>query len=221
MFSGIVEEVGKIAGIQDSGDGRRLKITAATVLEGLKIGDSIAVSGACLTATDFGVDWFCVDATPETLRKTQIGTLKTGSKVNLERALKVSDRLGGHLVSGHIDGSGTVQSIRQEGFSRIIEFSLDASFAPYFIEKGSVAVDGISLTIASLSDRGREVRFTVSVIPHTLSATTLNDIRPGQAVNIETDLIGKYVARWLGIKGEPNINKEGLTMGKLTEYGYT
>ncbi len=222
MFSGIVEEVGKVSAIQDSGQGRRLRITATAIIEGLKIGDSIAVSGACLTATEFGTDWFSVDATFETLRKTKLGSLKTGSRVNLERALRVSDRLGGHLVSGHIDGLATVTSSREEGFSRIFEFAVDTSLAPHFIEKGSVAIDGISLTIASLRDSATDVRFTVAVIPHTLAATTLNEIRTADQVNLETDLIGKYVGRWLGIKGSnQNINKEGLSMTKLAEYGYT
>lgn len=221
MFSGIVEEVGKIDAVQDSGDGRRFRIAASTVLKAIKLGDSIAVSGTCLTATDFGPGWFTVDATLETLRKTCLGSVKPGDMVNLERALQVSDRLGGHLVSGHIDGIATVVSVRDEGFSKIFEFAADKSFAPYFIEKGSVAINGISLTIASLFDKPSEVRFTVAVIPHTLKETTLAQTRTGDRVNLETDLIGKYVARWLGIKGSENINKEGLSMTKLTEYGYT
>ncbi|MBY0550970.1 MAG: riboflavin synthase [Candidatus Obscuribacterales bacterium] len=221
MFSGIVEEVGKITAVQDSSDGKRLKISARVVLEGCKIGDSIAVSGICLTVTLFGADWFTVDASFETLRKTRLGQMKPGYRVNLERALKVSDRLGGHLVSGHIDGLATVAAVREEGFSRVIEFSAAPAFAPYFIEKGSVGLDGISLTIASLTDNGSDVRFTVAAIPHTLEVTTLGELKPGDTVNLETDLIGKYVARWLGVRGAPNINKEGLSLTTLAEYGYT
>lgn len=221
MFSGIVEEIGKISGVQDSNQGRRLRISAAKVLHGCKLGDSIAVSGICLTVTSFGSDWFTVDASIETLRKTRLGALKQGDKVNLERALQVSDRLGGHLVSGHVDGLAKVTAVRDEGFSRIIEFSVPAALAPYFIEKGSVGLDGISLTIASLQDNRSDVRFTVAAIPHTLEVTTLGDLRPGDEVNLETDLIGKYVARWLGIKGSENINKEGLSLTTLAEYGYT
>lgn len=221
MFSGIVEEVGRVSSILDSGSGRRLKIAANIVLGGVKVGDSIAVSGACLTVTEFSAGGFCVDATMETLRKTKLGGLKSGDSVNLERALQVSDRLGGHLVSGHIDGLAAVCSVQEEGFSRIIEFAANKSLAPYFIEKGSVAIDGISLTIAGLKDSSVDVRFSVAVIPHTLAVTTLKTLRAGDRVNIETDLIGKYVARWLGIKGSENINKEGLSMSKLAEYGYT
>lgn len=222
MFSGIVEEVGKITAVQDSAEGKRLRIAAKTVLEGCKVGDSIAVSGICLTVTQFGSDWFTVDASFETLRKTRLGQMTQGCRVNLERALKVSDRLGGHLVSGHIDGLATVAAVREEGFSRVIEFSAPAAFAPYFIEKGSVGIDGISLTIASLSDNGTAgVRFGVAAIPHTLEVTTLGQLKPGDKVNLETDLIGKYVARWLGVRGAQNINKEGVSLTTLAEYGYT
>lgn len=220
MFSGIVEETGKIVSVSDSGDGRRLRIAARTVLESTKIGDSIAVSGCCLTAVELSSGAFLADASHETLKKTKLGKLKIGDRVNLERAIRLSDRLGGHLVSGHIDGLAKLVGITDEGFSKIMEFEADERFAPYFIEKGSVAVDGISLTVASLTDSAQAVRFAVAVIPHTLSVTTLSDLSPGDTVNLETDLIGKYVARWLS-GGVEKINKEGVSMSFLQEHGYT
>ncbi|MBY0359006.1 MAG: riboflavin synthase [Candidatus Obscuribacterales bacterium] len=222
MFTGIVEEVGKIAALVDSADGRRLKIQAKKVTTELSLGESVAVSGACLTVVEQGADWFSTDASFETLRKTKLGSLKVGSKVNLERALKLSDRMGGHIVSGHVDGLGHLASIKSEGFSKIMEFKADAALAPYFIEKGSVTIDGISLTVVGLSDvQASALSFSVAIIPHTLAETTLSEIKVGDQVNLEADLIGKYVARWLGAGGERKINKEGLSMSLLSEQGYT
>lgn len=225
MFSGIIEEIGRIAAISDSGDGRRLKISAKTVLTDVKLGDSISVSGCCLTVTQFSADSFSVDATAETLRRTKLGQLKNGDRVNLERALRFSDRLGGHLVSGHVDALARVASVKDEGFSRIFEFSVSAELAPYFVEKGSVTIDGISLTVAALkSVNGNSFNFTIAAIPHTLQVTTLNDLKPGDEINIEADIIGKYVARWMdSTRGQniSNINKEGLSASFLSEHGYT
>lgn len=224
MFSGIIEGIGRIVTTNDSADGRRLKIAAKTICSDLKLGDSIAVSGCCLTATNFNSDSFCVDASFETLRRTKLGRLKNGDKVNLERALKFSDRLGGHLVSGHVDAIASVSSIKKEGFSWIVEFACPASLEPFFIEKGSVCIDGISLTVASLNAGGSasgNFNFTVAVIPHTLEMTTLSDLSSGDEVNIEADLIGKYVARWMHATHPQIINKEGMTMSFLSEHGYT
>ncbi len=222
LFSGIVEEIGRIASISDSGDGRRLKISAKIVTADLKLGDSISVSGTCLTATNFTSDSFCVDATHETLRRSKLGSMKNGDRVNLERALRFSDRLGGHLVSGHVDAIAHVSAIKKEGFSSWIEFATPKSLEPFFIEKGSVAIDGISLTVATLkAASGDTFVFSISAIPHTLDVTTLGDLSVGDTVNIEADLIGKYVARWM-LAGRPEIiNKEGLTMSFLSEHGYT
>lgn len=222
LFSGIIEEVGQIVAISDSSDGRRLKIAANCVTSDLKQGDSIAVSGVCLTAVSFTKDSFTADASFETLRRSKLGELQIGSRVNLERALKLSDRLGGHLVSGHVDQTAKVQALRKEGFSKIIEFSVSDELAPYFIEKGSVAVDGISLTVAGLkpSENGRFI-FAIAAIPHTLELTTLNKLSVGETVNIEADLIGKYVARWMEAAKAPNINKGGLSNSFLAEHGYT
>lgn len=223
MFSGIVEEVGKIQAVEDSSQGRRLKIGAKKVLADLAIGDSVACSGACLTACTLGPDWFTVDASHETLRRTKVGNWRQGSPVNLERALRLADRLGGHLVSGHVDALGSVASIREEGFSRIIEFSVPLELAPFFVEKGSVTVDGVSLTVAKLQERpaGGSFTFAVALIPHTLAVTTLTELKAGDPVNIEADIVGKYVARLMSPAIAENINKGGLTLGFLSEHGYT
>lgn len=225
MFTGIVEEVGKIVGANDSAGGRKLKIACPKIAAELKLGESVAVSGVCLTVIEHGADWFSAEASLETLRKTNLGALKAGSRVNLERALKLSERLGGHIVSGHVDGIGKLVSLKPEGFSRVMEFSADPALAPYFIEKGSVTVDGISLTVAGLKGADQagldRFQFAVVIIPHTLAETTLADIKIGGEVNLESDLIGKYVARWLSASFPEKINKEGLTMPWLAEHGYT
>jgi riboflavin synthase len=235
LFSGIVEEVGKIIAATDDSGGRRLKIAARTVLSDLKLGDSISCNGVCLTACDFGKDWFAVEATHETLRRTKLGALKTGDSLNLERALKVSDRLGGHLVSGHVDAVAKVTSIKKEGFSSVIEFSVPSELEPFFVEKGSVTIDGVSLTVASLRSAGKagafisdgsashesNFSFTVALIPHTLEITTLGELRVSDKVNIEADLIGKYVARLVSQGYAQNINKGGLSLSFLQEHGYT
>ncbi len=212
MFSGIVEEIGTIAELTDSKDGRRFKIGANVVTEDVELGQSISVSGCCLTVVDFGKDWFSVELVHETLRKTTLGALVKGSAVNLERSLRLSDRLGGHLVSGHIEVVAKITSIEEEGFSKVISFQLPGEFAPYFVEKGSVAIEGVSLTVwgvASVPSAPNDepatagnqpvpdLLFKVALIPHTLSVTTLGQLRVGSLVNIETDVVARYVARWL------------------------
>jgi riboflavin synthase len=222
VFTGIVEEVGRVTAVADSSDGRRIKLAAKVVTGGLKLGDSIAVAGCCLTAVAFGSDWFEVEATHQTLRMTRLGALKTGSAVNLERALRLNDRLGGHLVTGHIDGLARVHSIKTEGFSRLITFEADAALAGLFVEKGSVAIDGISLTVAGLGPvSSNRFTFTVALIPHTMEVTTVGELTAGSEVNIEADLVAKYVARWLEPSIAGNVNKAGITAGFLAEHGYT
>ncbi|HEY9681675.1 MAG TPA: riboflavin synthase [Oculatellaceae cyanobacterium] len=232
MFSGIVEEVGTIVGTEDSADGRRFKIGAKLVTEDVQLGQSISVCGCCLTVVDFGKDWFSVELVHETLRKTTLGQLGKGSPVNLERSLKLSDRLGGHLVSGHIEVVAKVVAVEEEGFSRVMTFQLPSRFSPYFVEKGSVAIEGVSLTVwgvesvpaaANAGGSAKEASgqaadeqsgmllFKVALIPHTLSVTTLGALTVGREVNIETDIVARYVARWL----EPslighNLNHPGL-----------
>lgn len=224
MFSGIVEEVGKITSLTDNSGGRRLRVAASTVTTDLKLGDSISCSGACLTVTEFGKDWFAVEATFETLRCTKLGSLKQGDSLNLERALRVSDRLGGHIVSGHVDAVGKVVASQMEGFSRIIEFGVTAELFPFFVEKGSVTIDGVSLTVAYLTDppsASSDFVFAVALIPHTLDVTTLNALKVGDSVNVEADLIGKYVAKLVSAGYAQNINKGGLSLSVLAEHGYT
>lgn len=199
MFSGIVEEVGEVLEVQDTADGRWLKIGAKEILADAALGESISCSGCCLTVVDFGSDWFAVEAVIETLRRTKIGDLKVGSKINLEKALRVSDRLGGHIVTGHIDTVGKIASIVEEGFSYVVEVNLDSRWAPFFVEKGSVAMDGVSLTVADSGDIPEKAEdefwFRVALIPHTWNVTTLGQLKVGSSVNIETDIIARYVAR--------------------------
>lgn len=224
MFSGIVEEVGKIAAITDSSGGRRLRVAASKVTEDVKLGDSISCSGVCLTVTEFGKDWFTVEAVHETLRRTRLGKLKQGDPLNLERALCVSDRLGGHIVSGHVDAVAKVHAIKQAGWGREIEFSITAELYPFFVEKGSVTIDGTSLTVAYLqpfNGSSPEFVFAVALIPHTLDVTTLGTLKVGDVVNIEADLIGKYVAKLVASGYAQNINKGGLSLQVLQEHGYS
>jgi riboflavin synthase len=193
MFTGIIEGLGAITKIRSSGQGKRLTIEADYPLDHTKIGDSIAVSGACLTAVMIEGKSFEVDVSPETLSKTTFGKAKIGDRVNLERALRLSDRIDGHLVSGHIDGIGSVKNIKTLGNAIIITFEVPESLSRYMIRKGSVAVDGISLTINNC-DHGS---FEVSIIPHTAKLTSIGFKKIGDHVNIETDMIGKYVERFI------------------------
>lgn len=224
MFSGIVEEVGTIIEIVENSDGRGLRIAAREILSDAKVGDSISTSGCCLTVTKFEPGWFYVEAVHETLRRTKLGSLKPGDKVNLERAMRLSDRLGGHLVSGHVDAMAKVLSIKKEGFSNVVEFELTSDLAPFFIEKGSVTVDGISLTVAYLKENSAAAGtfiFAVALIPHTLEVTTIGAVQVGDAVNIEADIIGKYVARMLSPHAGENINKAGLSLSFPADRSYT
>jgi len=179
-------------------------------------GESIAVNGVCLTARDIKGNSFLVDVSPETLSRTELGDLQTGSRVNLERALRLSDRLGGHLVSGHIDTQGRVEERRSEGDFTLFTFSLSRSLTKYVIEKGSVAINGVSLTVNSC----QEERFTVSIIPHTLAVTTLGELQPGDRVNIEVDIIGKYVEKLLAVKSDPAGTGSKINAAFLAEHGF-
>ena len=193
MFTGIIEGLGTIREIRSTGQGKRLGVNADFDLDQTKIGDSISVNGACLTVVMIEGALFQVDLSPETLARTTFGRAKIGDRVNLERALRLSDRLDGHLVSGHIDGIGTVKLKEKTGNAIIFTIEVPESLSYYMIKKGSVAVDGISLTI---NNCGRN-RFDVSIIPHTAKLTTLGFITAGDLVNIETDMIGKYVERFV------------------------
>ena len=193
MFTGIIEGFGTITAILPSGQGSRMGITSDFDLDGTRIGDSIAVNGACLTAVTLEGRRFTVDVSPETLKRSVLGKIKIGDRVNLERALKLSDRLDGHLVSGHVDGVGILKERRNLANAIIITYTVPSQLARYMIEKGSVAVDGTSLTI----NRCDQTSFDVSIIPHTASLTTIGLKKIGDTVNIETDMIGKYVERFV------------------------
>ena len=193
MFTGIIEGLGTIAKICSSGQGKRLTIKADYFLDQTKTGDSIAVNGACLTAVEISGKSFEADVSPETLSKTTFGRAKIGDRVNLERALRLSDRIDGHLVSGHIDGISSIKNIKTSGNAIIIIFEVAESLSRYMIRKGSIAVDGISLTINNCD----KTSFEVSIIPHSAKLTNTGFKKIGDYVNIETDMIGKYVERFI------------------------
>ena len=195
MFTGIVEELGTVQAITPNAGGARIEIAATRVLDDAEIGASIAVNGCCLTVVALGEGCFAADAVTETLGRTELGTLEPGDRVNLERPVRLQDRLGGHLVQGHVDAVGTVRLRTPEADgSQRIDFAAPEAVIRYVVEKGSITVDGISLTVAALSHSG----FAVAVIPHTLAATTLGTKREGDAVNLEIDIVAKYVERLLG-----------------------
>jgi riboflavin synthase len=191
MFTGIIEEEGFIKSIRAGGRSSRIVISATKILEDLKIGDSINTDGVCLTVTEFSPSTFTVDVMPETMLRSTFGKLKPGSKVNLERALRLSDRLGGHIVSGHIDGTGILEKIRKDENAVWLSIAAEEPILRYIVEKGSVAIDGISLTVAKVDRRA----FEVSVIPYTQVETTILAKKTGDAVNIECDIIGKYIEK--------------------------
>lgn len=213
MFTGLIEETGTVCEVCRNGDASFIRIAAEKVLEGTKVGDSIAVNGVCLTVTDHDGKIFRADVMNETLSRSSLGTLKQGSKVDLERAMSAEGRFGGHIVSGHIDGTGTVSSIKQDGIAVRYTISADDKLLRYIVEKGSVTLDGISLTVASVTDSD----FTVSVIPHTAEQTILPYKKVGDIINIETDIIGKYVEKLLR-PAEPK--KSGVTMEQLMKNGF-
>ena len=198
MFTGIVEEIGEVRAIERSADVLRLDLGARVTLDGSALGASVAVNGVCLTVVAVRPDSLAFEVGPETLARTTLGRLKAGDRVNLERPLRFGAAVGGHLVLGHVDGIGTVTDVtRVESTARVRIALPGPALAPLLVEQGSVAVDGVSLTIAALE----RVAFEIMVIPHTLAVTTFGRLAPGQAVNIETDVIGKYLQRSLSLKG--------------------
>ena len=213
MFTGIIEEIGKIKGISRGSNSAVLTIEAHTVLEDLHLGDSIAVNGVCLTCTSFSSTQFTADVMHETLNRSSLGSLRIGSSVNLERAMKADGRFGGHIVAGHIDGTGRITDIRRDDNAIWYTIQAPPEIMRYIIEKGSIAIDGISLTVA---DVGNEY-FKVSIIPHTAAETTLSERRPGDTVNLENDCIGKYVEKLL----QPYDKKDkGITYEFLAQNGF-
>jgi riboflavin synthase len=213
MFTGIIEELGTLKGIKRGADSAVLEVQAKTVLSEVKAGDSIAVNGVCLTVTGFSPSYFTAEVMAETLRRSTLGTLRPGDRVNLERALRLSDRLGGHMVSGHIDGVGMVKSVAKEDIAVVFTITAPEPVARYIIEKGSIAIDGISLTVVDF----KGLDFRVSIIPHTASLTTLGFRKPGDQVNLEADVIAKYVERLAGKAGSQG---GGIDMKFLAENGF-
>ena len=218
MFTGIIEEMGEIVSIQKASVSAMLSIQASKVLEGTQIGDSIAVNGICLTVTTIRGQVFTADVMAETLRRSSLGKLTKGSKVNLERAMAADGRFGGHIVSGHIDGTGVIASMEREENAVWVEITTSYELLRYIVEKGSIAIDGISLTVAALTDSS----FSVSLIPHTGQETTLLSKKPGDPVNLENDIVGKYVERFLTMPSEPDqsTDKKGVDLEFLAEHGF-
>jgi riboflavin synthase len=196
MFTGIIEELGSVRSVEERGENARLVIDAKTVTEGTKHGDSIAVNGVCLTALDIHDDSFAADVSRETLLRSTLGSLKPGAPVNLERAVTPETRLGGHMVQGHVDARGRFVSVEDLGESWTVRISYPPELARYLVFKGSVAVEGISLTIANLMDE----YFEIAIIPKTWELTNLSQLKPGDSVNLEVDVIGKYVERLLAFR---------------------
>jgi len=220
MFTGMIEGLGTIKGLRPAGKGKRLVIDSDVALDEVKLGDSIAVNGACLTAVVIQGRRFEADVSPETLSTTIFSKAKVGDRVNLERALRMTDRIDGHLVSGHVDGVGTLAQRKAAGNAILVTISAPESLTRYMIKKGSVAVDGISLTVNNVAQQS----FDVSVIPHTAQLTTIGFKKIGEAVNIETDMIGKYVERFMGDKriseAEGRVKKTYLDREFLGKSGF-
>ena len=231
MFTGIVEEIGTIKAIQKGASSAILRIQAAKIMTDMHIGDSIAVNGICLTVTEFSASEFAADVMHETLNRTNLGQLRQGSSVNLERAMAANGRFGGHIVSGHVDGVGTVSNIQRDDNAIWYTISAGPEILKYIVEKGSITIDGTSLTVARVSDKD----FAISAIPHTVAITILGQKKVGDKVNLENDIIGKYVEKLLqggvqsswqqadfqsGSSGNHKQEKSGITMEFLAANGF-
>lgn len=214
MFTGIIEETGKVLSIKKGSFSATLTIQCSVVIGGIKEGDSIAVNGVCLTATSIGSSSFCADVMHETMNRSSLGFLRPGSLVNLERAMAADGRFGGHIVSGHVDGTGIISSVRKDGNAVWYTVRTSPDVLRYIVEKGSITIDGISLTVAKVDDNN----FSVSVIPHTSQHTALTEKRTGDIVNLENDVIGKYVEKLLGTRSQSS--QQGISKEFLYQYGY-
>lgn len=214
MFTGIIEEVGTVLSIQHSGNSSFIRISARKVLEDVHMGDSIAVNGVCLTVTAFDSGSFQADVMNETLSRSSLGSFSSGSPVDLERAMAAGGRFGGHIVSGHIDGTGTITDIHKDGIAVWYTISTSPEIMRYVVEKGSIAIDGISLTVAKAAD----THFSVSIIPHTAEQTVLSRKKTGDTVNLENDIIGKYVEKLM--RPAPQSESKGVTMEQLIRNGF-
>lgn len=215
MFTGLVAELGTVQLLCREGSSYHLTVSAAKVMHNLKIGDSVAVNGACLTVVNINDQQFTADVMPETVRLTNIGSLQAGDKVNLERTLRLCDGLDGHIVSGHVEGLGTITGKKPEGIAVAVRIDTEARLLKYIIPKGSIAIDGISLTVTKVDDCG----FSVAIIPHTAKETTLGFKNIGDKVNLETDIIGKYVEKMLGL-GDNKQTAAVLNKNMLMENGF-
>ncbi len=213
MFTGIIEEIGTVAMLQRGQHSAVLKIQAKTVLEGTKTGDSIAVNGVCLTVTELFSDSFKADVMHETLDRSALAKLVCGSRVNLERAMPADGRFGGHIVAGHVDGVGRITRIRRDDTAVWYTVEADSGVLRYVVEKGSVALDGISLTVADVTSKN----FSISAIPHTVRQTVLHERREGDLVNVETDVVGKYIEKLMRTTPQ---KKSAITRAFLTEHGF-
>ena len=216
MFTGLIEEIGTITGLKKSDNSLYITVKCSKVLDGIKIGDSIAVNGACQTVIEFGNEYFKVFASSETLAITAFSLYKTGQKVNLERTLRLCDRLDGHMVSGHIDGVASVKSISKTGETTVFAFDAPAMLSGQLVKKGSVAIDGISLTIADIEGES----FSIAVIPHTLENTTLQYLKAGSTVNIETDIMAKYIEKYLLSNNNITSKSTSVSMDLLERNGF-
>lgn len=215
MFTGIIEEVGTVNAVQKGSSSSFIKIQADKIFSDMHIGDSIAVNGVCLTVTDFVGKIFRADVMNETLSRSSLGTLKNGSPVNLERAMAADGRFGGHIVSGHIDGTGTISDIKNDGIAVWYTISSTPEIMRYIVEKGSVAIDGISLTVAAVTDSS----FSVSIIPHTAEQTILSTKKVGDIVNLENDIVGKYIEKLMQPQSDAK-KQSGITRDFLCKYGF-
>ncbi|HEY8589459.1 MAG TPA: riboflavin synthase [Naasia sp.] len=216
MFTGIIEEQGVIRAFEPGAEGSaRLTVHAPLAVSDARHGDSISVSGVCLTVVDQGPDWFTADVMGQTLAVSALADVRVGSVVNLERAARVGDRLGGHIVQGHVDGIATLAERRDLDSWRVLRFSVDGDVAPLLVDKGSVTVAGVSLTVSAVSDPSGEQWFEVSLIPETLTATTLGALQPGDRVNVETDVLARHVRRMLAFEPAIAAPLRGATEGSV------
>ncbi len=216
MFTGIVEEMGTIAGIQKGTKSAVLTIQAEKVFSDIHIGDSIALNGVCLTVTSFSGNTYTADVMNETLRRSSLGSLTIGSKVNLERAMAANGRFGGHIVSGHIDGTGTITKVEKDDNAIWYTIAAEENLMKYIVEKGSIAIDGISLTVAKRSD----MDFAISMIPHTAKETVLSQKKPGDIVNLENDIVGKYIEQLMHYEKKEEKKESRLTKEFLLQAGF-
>lgn len=217
MFTGIVEEIGHIKEIKKGISSMILTIEAYEIMSDLKLGDSVATNGVCLTVTELGKNFYKADVMHETMRRSSLGELRAGSKVNLERAMRADGRFGGHIVSGHIDGTGKIESIQKDDNAVWYTIKAPQEIMHYIVEKGSIAIDGISLTVANTDSDS----FKVSIIPHTLKETILSEKREGDIVNLENDIVGKYIEKFITLGKETNKNSESrIDMAFLAGKGF-